>query len=150
TSPVSGVHAAIQKTRLDEYLVHFGIFLAPITAWLLFRNVRVLRRSPLTRLAGPGRRTLGVDDQLWLSLAGTGLTLALSLALVLAVRDKVTVAATFLALALLAFLAAIDLRRRPADAGPRLFVLALLGLGFGLSLGVDLVTLNGDITRMNT
>jgi uncharacterized membrane protein len=39
--------------------------------------------------------------------------------------------------------------RRP-DGGIRLFVLALAGLGLGLTMGVDLLTLKGDITRMNT
>jgi uncharacterized membrane protein len=39
--------------------------------------------------------------------------------------------------------------RRP-DGGLRLLVLAMIGLGLGLSMGVDIVTLKGDIVRMNT
>src|SRR5690606_32489420 len=39
--------------------------------------------------------------------------------------------------------------RRP-EGGVRLFVLALIGLGLGLTMGVDIVILEGDVVRMNT
>ena len=53
-------------------------------------------------------------------------------------------------LAIVVYLALRELRLRRPDGGLRLFVLALIGLALGLSIGVDLVTLNGDIERMNT
>jgi uncharacterized membrane protein len=48
------------------------------------------------------------------------------------------------------YLALRELRLRRSDGGLRLFVLALIALGLGLTMGVDLVTIKGDIVRMNT
>ncbi len=160
-SPVSGLHASEQTTALHQYLAHFGLFLGPVGALLLFQFYRALRASPIHLLVAATRRPgaagalraydrLSLGGQLWLSLViSTTATLA-AVFFVFLFRGKSTIGAMIPALALIAYLALRELRLPRPDAGLRLFLLAILGLAFGLSLGVDLVTLNGDITRMNT
>jgi uncharacterized membrane protein len=82
--------------------------------------------------------------------AGALLFVLCALAFLLVARDNAFVAMLLPALALVVLLAVREFLGRRPDAGVRLFVLALVGLGLGLSMGVDLVTLKGDITRMNT
>ena len=60
------------------------------------------------------------------------------------------VAFSMAGIALLAVLAWHELRGRRPDAPMRLFVLAMIALALALSAMVDLITLDGDIDRMNT
>jgi uncharacterized membrane protein len=76
--------------------------------------------------------------------------LSLAAALYLVQRGNSFVAMLLPVMLLIAYLTYRELRLQRPDAGIRLFVLALVGLGLGLSMGVDLVTLKGDIQRMNT
>ena len=52
--------------------------------------------------------------------------------------------------AVVVYLALREVRLRRPDGALRLFVLSMVGLALGLSIGVDLVVLDGDIQRMNT
>ncbi len=160
-APVSGVHGAEQTTMLHQYLEHFGLFAAAIGAWLLYQLVRALRRSPVSILAhglgsgGPRGLRWALDrlpqvDQIWLSGLLTCLGVLTALVIIFSLRGETVIAAMIPILAVITYLAVRELRLRRPDGGVRLFVLAMLGLGFGLSFGVDLVTINGDITRMNT
>ena len=133
-TPVSGVGASPETTPVHQYLAHFGLFVAAIGAWLLYQIWRALGRSPAVwRKAAFG---------------GTGLLAVAVVGLVLS--GLPTVAALAPAFVAVVYLAARELRRGRADGGLRLFVLALIGLALGLSAGVELVTINGDIQRMNT
>jgi uncharacterized membrane protein len=73
-----------------------------------------------------------------------------SLALIELARDETTIAAMLVALPVAGYLALRELLMPRPDSDVRLFVLTMLGLAFGLSIGVDLLTINGDINRMNT
>jgi YYY domain-containing protein len=60
------------------------------------------------------------------------------------------VAFALFGLALVLILALATLKRGRGEGAIRLFVLTMLGLGFFLSAGVEIVALDGDIQRMNT
>jgi YYY domain-containing protein len=83
------------------------------------------------------------------ALAAGGVILVMALG-GLAVHSQFVVFSMILLLLAVAFLAWREVSTPRADAPVRLFVLAMLGLAFGLSAGVDVVTLDGDINRMNT
>jgi YYY domain-containing protein len=159
--PVSGLIAAPETTPLHQYLAHFGVFLAAIAAWLLYQLIRSVRSDPggvvvrRGRKGGPAEawRTyegLPSLSQLWVSAMLTVTGVAIALAFLYAVRGDTVIAAMIPVLAVVTYLALRELGSRRPDAGVRLFVLAMLGLAFGLSLSVDLVTIKGDIQRMNT
>jgi YYY domain-containing protein len=158
TSPVNGVHRSVETTPLHQYLAHFGVFLAAIAAWLLWQLWRALRPSPLAavltrrRDESPARAygRLDLTRQLWISAAFVFAAVVFSLALIEATRGETTIAAMLVLLPVVAYLALRELLSPRPDGGVRLFVLSMLGLAFGLSIGVDLITINGDINRMNT
>jgi len=161
TSPVSGVHRSPETTPLHQYLAHFGVFLAAVGAWLAWQTARSLRGSLAARLArlwlregyGAARaayQAMPARDQVLVNAAVTAAATVLALAAAMVFRDRTTIAAMVVVLPVVALLAGRELLDARADGGLRLFVLALLGLAFGLSLGVDVVTINGDIQRMNT
>jgi YYY domain-containing protein len=143
-TPVTGLHPSEETTPIHQYLAHFGALLAFAGAWLAFLAWRALRTTPLHRGAATSRQ------QSWLahaSLVAFVLTIA---CVVMLIRGYHLVALLLPFLALVAYLAVRELRMRRPEAGPRLFLLSMLALGLGLSMGVDLVTLDGDIVRMNT
>ena len=65
-------------------------------------------------------------------------------------EGKQLVAALLPVLVIVVLLGVREVMLRRPDGGLRLLVLAMIGLGLGLSMGVDIVTLKGDIVRMNT
>jgi YYY domain-containing protein len=148
-TPVSGTIESPETTKMHQYLAHFGVFAALLSAWLLFRLARTLRASQAWRslFAARGRDS---EDTAWLVFAVAVAFFLLALAFFLVDRGNGFVAMLLPALALVVWLAVREALNPRADSGIRLFVLALVGLGLGLSMGVDLVTLQGDIVRMNT
>ncbi len=156
-TPVSGLVSSPETTPLHQYLAHFGLFLFVIGVWLAYQLVRTLRLTPLGRFATADAAALRQRyaeapalSQVWLS-AALGWTLLLAtLAFVLVQRDLPTVAFLAPVLLLVFYLALREFRRPRADGALRLFLLALLALALGLSIGVEVVTINGDIQRMNT
>jgi len=141
-TPVAGVRDAPESTAVHQYLAHFGVFVAAIGVWLLYQIGRVLARAPLV---GNDRPRLGVRFRLLAAAAAMAL-----LVLGLVIAGQPTVAALAPAFLLVLYLAGREFRRVRPDGGLRLFLLALIALGLGLSMGVDLVTIEGDIDRMNT
>jgi uncharacterized membrane protein len=131
--------------------------LALAGCWLLHLTQRALRAMPRLEglvTAGDGelllrwpRRPLA---QVWVIAGSLSVCLLLLGELVLLAKGHVFVAALLPLLVVVALLWLRELRLGRPDGGVRLFLLTLLGLGFGLSIGVDLVTINGDINRMNT
>src|SRR5205823_4713407 len=104
------------------------------------------RASALGRLDGD----LRARDRLWLIVSAATVVIITVASVLLATSGHGLIAALLPALLLVCYLAWPEARSHRADAGLRLFLLSLIGLGLGLSIGVDLVTLNGDISRMNT
>ena len=151
-SPVSGVTESPETTPIHQYLAHFGVFAAVIGTWLLFQVWRTLRVNRLMRFASGGWRqpVSSRKDASQLLLAGALLFFFCALAFLLVQRGNSFVALLLPALVIVVYLAVRELGSKRPDSGIRLFMLALAGLGLGLSMGVDLVTLQGDIVRMNT
>jgi len=150
-SPVSGVIESPETTPMHQYLAHFGVFAALIGGWLSFQLWRALRASRLPRIVTGSLGTPASKEEVsQLVFAAALLFFLCALAFLLVERGNGFVAMLLPALAVVVFLAVRELGGRRPDSGIRLFVLALAGLGLGLSMGVDLVTLQGDIVRMNT
>jgi len=124
------------KTQIGSYLVHWGLFLFVIAAWLFDEAVDWLAATPLAavhRLA-PYRGAI------------TAGLVALALALVILLLQGVAVA---LVIGPLGLLAAVLLLRPGQPEGKRL-VLFMIGAALLLTLAVELVAVRGDLNRMNT
>jgi YYY domain-containing protein len=145
-APVSGLISSPETTPPDQYLAHFGVLLAPVVLWLLFLAARALRSSRAASSGYSDGVPLTAGVVAW-CIAAFALPLTMAYA---ALEGQWLIAVLLPVVALVMLLAARELRSRRPDAGLRLFLLALLGLGLGLSIGVDLVTIKGDIERMNT
>jgi YYY domain-containing protein len=159
--PVSGLEPTPETTPIHQYLAHFGLFLAAVAAWLLYQLYRAFRAAPVARVLRADRREgltgawsayerMTPPEQLSISasLAITGVLVAL--VLIFVSRGETVIAAMLPVLVAVGYLAQRELGLNRPDKGVRLFVLAMLGLAFGLTLGVDLVVIRGDIVRMNT
>jgi YYY domain-containing protein len=157
-APVAGLEATPDVTPPHQYAAHFGVFLFLIGAWLLYSLSRVWKSSPLGILPkmfangpeGIEAQERFIKKQVWLAFALgiAGATVILSLGLY--AQGKELIALILPVLVYVAFLAAREFRLQRADGGLKLFLLMLVGLGLGLSAGVDLVVIKGDIERMNT
>ncbi len=145
----TGFHQSDQTTALGDYFKHFGIMLFMIAGFVLFSLNRAMTRTSTVRAIffGRGRRRRPIET--------TPVLIALLVAGGLAIwaatlhRWGVTV---FAAVGLVAvILAAIRELRAPTPVAPvLLFVYAMIALGLGLCGGVEVLTLDGDIGRMNT
>ena len=139
-----GITRAPETTKAHQFFVHFGVFIAFAVAFLAVRYREELSarqfahgRNPFLAVVNGRLEVLSLA--VFLSGVGAfawafGLT---TLALGVAVEGF------FLNLLWL------ELRRAEKDV-PRTLATALFALGFGVAVGVDVVTLNGDIERMNT
>jgi YYY domain-containing protein len=145
-TPFSGFDSAPEKTPLHQYLAHFGVLAAISAAWLVYLALRAVKATPLRRFWRPAN----AGEEMWLLAAAGCFAVLMLICAGLILEDRGFVAALLPALALVAYLGWRELRQRRPDGGARLFVLALIGLGLGLSIGVDLVVIKGDIVRMNT
>ncbi|MCL6647356.1 MAG: glycosyltransferase family 39 protein [Chloroflexi bacterium] len=156
----SGIELARETTPLHQYLAVHGFFLFLAGSWLAYEVACQLQRAKLTRLLDlAGRywdrlpRLLGIVER----RSGTPLTaralgvVGVALLLLLLAVLGLPTPAFVLALLLPAGLLALQrLQQRDGDRPRDLLVLTLFGLGLALGAAVDLVTLQGDIARMNT
>jgi YYY domain-containing protein len=157
-TPVSGLQDAVDVTPPHQFAAHFGVFLFILGVWLVFYVARAWKSSPMAVLpslfkVGPSgaeaaRRFEAKQAWLAFALGVAGVTLILGLGLY--VQGKELVAMLLPALVVILALAGREVRLRRPDGGLRLFVLMLAALGLGLAAGVDLITIKGDIERMNT
>ncbi len=139
-----GVRRAVATTKFHQFFVHFGVFMAFAVVFLAVRYREELAarhfvhgRDPFLAVVN-GRLELG---SLFIFLTGLmAFTWTFGLT---------TIAMGLVALLFLFHLLWLELRAHEADL-PRTLVTALFALGFGVAIGVDIVTLNGDIERMNT
>ncbi|MEK7872986.1 MAG: DUF2298 domain-containing protein, partial [Chloroflexota bacterium] len=167
----NGVLPSAAQTPLLQYLSVHGLFLFLVVSYVVFELWRAARSSARR----PGQTPVGIGaalaDQRGLVTAPpyggptsigadasggvyfwpvyTGVIGAAALTLYLLRYE--TVAFLFVLLAVVAALAQVTLERpREEGAAPRLYVLALIALALGLGIGVDMITVQGDIERMNT
>ncbi|HEX2986610.1 MAG TPA: DUF2298 domain-containing protein [Chloroflexota bacterium] len=153
----NGVDPAPAKTDFRYYLVMFGLFLFCISTaliyavvkdrWLRFQWSEAYER--FTGLARYDRR-----EELWRVLVRPSpwvellpwMVAALMAVILIALVARQYLVALLIGLCLLALL---SLFRR--DASPEELLLSLfVGLGTVLTLGVEFITIKGDIGRMNT
>lgn len=136
------------RTPLEDYLVHWGLFLFIIISWMTAETFAWMAHTPLSALRKVN----------WPAV-GAALLLLLTLTVLLAVRlpdwpwtsqlpvgKGVQVA--WLILPLMAWSGLLLLRPGMADA--RRVVLFWVGTGLAVTLMVEIVSVQGDIGRMNT
>ncbi|HZP56618.1 MAG TPA: DUF2298 domain-containing protein [Dehalococcoidia bacterium] len=144
----AGFHQSDQTTALSDYLSQFGILLLPVAAVVLFGLQRSLGRSRSIRrlVFGRGAATPLATSILVLLVAIAGAAVVYAGAME---RWGVTMLAG-VGLVIIVIAAWRELVARSPLAPVVLFVYAMAALGLGLSGGVELLTLDGDIGRMNT
>lgn len=124
------------RTPLSSYFTHWGLFLFIIAFWLFWELREWMSATPVSHLKRLAPYAIGIE-----------LALAAVLALfVFFLADGVWVALVALPLAVLAGL----LLLRPDMPGVKRGVLLMIGTGLALTLAVEVITLRGDIGRMNT
>ena len=122
----------------------------PLLAWALaaMATLAAAAWAGVMRLPASPARPLAV------AIAGGALAAGSAILVMalggLAMNSQFVVFSMILLLLAVAFLAWREVSTPRPDAPVHLFVLAMLGLAFGLSAGVDVVTLDNDINRMNT
>jgi uncharacterized membrane protein len=145
----TGFHQSQQTSDLSQFSSHFGILGTLVGGFVTFMLVRAVTRSrPLQSAFFGTRRRRSLADAVpvaaALLLAGAALAWAGSLE-----RWGVTLFA-IAGLGLVALLLVREAPRRSPLTPITLFVLTMIGLGLGLVGGVEIITLDGDIGRMNT
>jgi YYY domain-containing protein len=151
-TPVSGLISSPETTPIHQYLAHFGLFAAVISTWLLFWTVRALRSTRALNFTTGGSLSEDVRQsrQVTAAMLMAGGLVTLFAMYLLITSGKALVGVLLPVLVIVVLLTVREAWLRRPDGGLRLFVLALIGLGLGLSIGVDILTLKGDIVRMNT
>ncbi|HEY7802599.1 MAG TPA: DUF2298 domain-containing protein, partial [Dehalococcoidia bacterium] len=171
----SGFHQSDQTTALGDYLSQFGILLFFVTGFVLFNLNRAITRNNGIRgiFFGHRRRRTRPESgavtnvnilgtEAWLSVPrkfSPGDSTPVMLALVAAgaaiiwagtmERWGVTMLA-LVGLIAVAICAWRELRSPTPTAPAMLYVYGMIALGLGLSGGVEVLTLDGDVGRMNT
>lgn len=124
------------KTPLWAYFDIHGLFLFLIVSLLIWDTGRWLRAEKVGSLRGKGGRLLLL------------LALVLGAILAAAAMAMASYQVALVALPLLVWVAVLFFRRGQNRAMQ--YVLALIGLAVALTLGVELIVLEGDIGRQNT
>ncbi len=138
----AGIMRAPETTQPQQYFDHFGLFVTLAVGFLIVRYREVLQLRPIGRNVALAS-VAGPLECLALVVFAAGLT-AFSVQWGLAV-----IALSILIEVYLLNLLWLEWRAPDTDLA-RLLVTALYVLAFGIAAGVDVVTLNGDIVRMNT
>lgn len=124
------------RTPLDSYLVHWGLFLFIMFGWLVWETYHWMASTPASAL-----KKLKQSQSLIIVVA-----VILGLALVAFLVAKIVVALVIIPMLVWAF---VLMQRADQHDGKR-FVLFMMICGLGLSLAVELICLPvGDIGRMN-
>ncbi|MFN8412304.1 MAG: DUF2298 domain-containing protein [Anaerolineales bacterium] len=123
-------------TKIADYLGQWGLFLFIITSWLLWEAREWLASTPLSHLKNlhPYRLLIEIVLALFIAL------------LVLFTYEGVSI--VWVVLPLLALSGILLLR--PEMPGVKRGVLLMIGTGLLITFVVEMITLRGDIGRMNT
>lgn len=139
-----GIVRAPETTKLHQFVVQYGIFLAILVAYLAVRYRAILE----SRSFQPGRNValalvagrLEVGSLLFFLAGLTAFAWPFGLA---------TIALALVGIFFLLSLAWLEYRASPRDP-VRIILPLLFALALGVAAGVDVVTLKNDIVRMNT
>ena len=149
-TPVAGITSSPEQTPIHQYLAHFGVFAAVIAVALAVWANRALRTARLGDITAGHTYERRLNRQAVAAMLFGGVLAVGLLSLFLVTAGQPLVAALLPVFAVVVCLAVREIALRRADGGIRLFVLSMVGLGLGLSMGVDVIILEGDIVRMNT
>ena len=139
-----GVQLAPETTKAHQFFVQFGVFIAFAIVFLAVRY----REELAARNFDHGRNPFLAVVNGRMELASVAIFLSGLVAFTWAFG--LTTIALGLVIELFLFhLLWLELRRPDPDIA-RALGTALFALGFGVAIGVDIVTLKGDIVRMNT
>lgn len=151
-----------QTTALHDYFSHFGILLIFLLGFVLFQMQRAITKNyTLKRLFFGSLGERGKIGPVQAAPLMIAFVLGGIAIVALSTHNDVgplpgfgerggVIALSFVALVAVAICAVRELRNPSPVAPVMLLVYAMIGLGFGLSGGVELITLEGDIGRMNT
>ncbi|MGI9623461.1 MAG: DUF2298 domain-containing protein, partial [Acidimicrobiales bacterium] len=142
----TGLQAAAAGSPLDDFAVHWGIFLVIAVAMAAALAVDTGRRVKLGE-PSPGP----LPAVLWNGAVRKGAWLGLAAGVVVVTGLLSTGAATISVLGLVVFgyFFLVEIRRPESDLG-RIMATGLFTLAFAIAGGVDLITVQNDIQRMNT
>ncbi len=149
-TPVSGITSSPEQTPVRQYLAHFGVFAAVIAVGLAVWAYRALRAVRVGEFSGARTYESRLNRQTIAAMMFGGALAVAFMSLALATSGQPLVATLLPVFVVVVCLAIREIRLQRPDGGIRLFVLSLIGLGLGLSMGVDIIILQGDIVRMNT
>ena len=155
SAPGLGAHSSLQQTEFLHYSAIHAIFLFIVASYLVYEARGYIKGAllPLRRL-GP-RHAQATVDQAPAMASYRPLAWGMSVILVIAVAYVLlagygTTAFLFALLAVAVVLAMRYLARGAEDAPHLVFLLVLLAGALGIGIGIDLVTVEPDIDRMNT
>ena len=142
----TGLQSAVDGSPLDDFLIHWGIFLA-ISVFFIGALLIDSWRRKRTGEISPGP----LPEMVWSSPLWKGAWFGLAAACVALGGLLVTGAAAISIAGVVLFggLLSVEARRADPDIG-RLVAVGLFTLAFAISGGVDVVTVQNDIERMNT
>ncbi|MBI5288666.1 MAG: glycosyltransferase family 39 protein, partial [Chloroflexi bacterium] len=140
----SSVHQSDQTTDLTDYLSHFGVFLFLMSGLVAFQLNRAITRTDWIRAIFFGnarrRRPLETAPVMLALLLAAGLFIwAFTL------ERWGVIGLSIVGLVALVIAAAHEVRSHAPAAPIMLFVYAMMALGLGLSGGVEIYTLDGDV-----
>ncbi len=145
----SSTDPSTQTTALHDFLSHFGILLLLSTGFIVVMLERSLSRNGEVRsiLFGRRRSRTPIDTAPVMAAMIVG-----AAALIWYFSDDrgAVIALSGVGLVAIAIVAWREVRN-PSPTGPIfLMIYAMMAVGLGLSGGVEIITLEGDIGRMNT
>ena len=140
----AGIHRAEQTTQAQQYLAHFGVYLFVALAFVAVRCFEEFRERSGARQRNLVLATLaGPYELLSLTVFLAGLTL-------LTWPSGLTVIALSVVLEVYLLNLLWCEWRSGEPSLPRLVATGLFVLAVGIGAGVDVITINNDIVRMNT
>ncbi|MEO8538291.1 MAG: DUF2298 domain-containing protein [bacterium] len=139
-----GAKRAVATTKAHQFFVHFGVFVAFAVAFIAVRY----REELELRKFDHGHNPFFAVVNGWMEIG----SLVVFLSGVVAATWPFGLTTIALGIVFELFLCNLlwfELRRRDPDVA-RALGTALFALAFGVAVGVDVITLNNDIERMNT
>ncbi len=134
-APFSGIHLSKWRTVLWHYIAIHALLVLLVLSWLGYE----------------AKKTLQYSSRTWVTFATVSALVISLFAIINPLRDWLT-AVLLLLVATLCLRLFIWWARNKyhAEAPIKLLLLSMLGIGFCVGLGVDVVTIDNDIDRMNT